>query len=49
MKAPEDNLKGTPLNIDYSKMPNDVVIRFYYSMLGLLGLYLLLRLTLRKK
>jgi hypothetical protein len=49
MKADEDNLKGTSLNIDYSKMPNDVVIRFYYSMLGLLGLYLLLRLTLRKK
>jgi hypothetical protein len=35
--------------IDYSKMPNDVVIKFYYSVLGLLGLYILLRLMLRKK
>ena len=35
--------------IDYSKMPNDYIIRFYYSMLGLLGLYILLRLMLKKK
>lgn len=35
--------------VDYSKMPNDIVIRFYYSTLGLLGLYILLRLMLRKK
>ena len=34
--------------VDYSKMPNDIVIRFYYSTLGLLGLYILLRLMLRK-
>jgi len=36
-------------HIDYSKMPNDVVIRFYYSVLGLLGLYILLRLMMGKK
>jgi hypothetical protein len=50
--ATSANLKSTPLNgskIDYSKMPNDVVIKFYYSMLGLLGLYMLLRLMIRKK
>jgi hypothetical protein len=34
---------------DYSKMPNDTGIQIYYSMLGLLGLYILLRLTLKKK
>ena len=46
------NLKSSPLKgskIDYSKMPNDVVIKFYYSMLGLLGLYMLLRLMIKKK
>jgi hypothetical protein len=41
------SLKGT--KIDYSKMPNDVVIKFYYSMLGLFGLYILLKLMLKKK
>ena len=35
--------------VDYSKMPNDVVIKFYYSVLGLLGLYILLRLMMGKK
>lgn len=43
----EPTLKGS--KIDYSKMPDDVVIKFYYSMLGLLGLYMLMRLMLRKK
>jgi hypothetical protein len=50
--ATSANLKSSPLKgskIDYSKMPNDVVIKFYYSMLGLLGLYMLLRLMIRKK
>ena len=50
--ATESSLKGSQLNgsnIDYSQMPNDVIIRFYYSMLGLLGLYMLLRLMIRKK
>lgn len=41
------SLKGS--KIDYSKMPNDVVIKFYYSMLGLLGLYILLKLMLKKE
>jgi hypothetical protein len=35
--------------IDYSKMPDDTLIQLYYSMLGLLGLYILLRLMLKKK
>jgi hypothetical protein len=34
---------------DYSKMPNDIVIKFYYSMLGLLGIYILLRMMVKKK
>lgn len=36
-------------SIDYSKMPKDPLIKFYYSMLGLLGVYILLRLMLKKK
>jgi hypothetical protein len=50
--ATEENLKSSQLKgskIDYSKMPDDVIIKFYYSMLGLLGLYMLLRLMIRKK
>jgi hypothetical protein len=35
--------------VDYSKMPNDIVIKFYYSMLGLLGLYILLRMMFKKR
>lgn len=34
---------------DYSKMPNDIVIKFYYSILGLLGIYILLRMMIKKK
>ena len=34
---------------DYSKMPNDVLIKFYYSMLGLLGIYILLKMMMKKK
>jgi hypothetical protein len=57
LKEPESfctmsNVQKTGLaqpKIDYSKMPNDRVIRFYYSVLGLLGLYILLRLMLKKK
>jgi hypothetical protein len=41
------NDKGT--TIDYSKMPNDFFIKLYYSSLGLLGLYILLRLMLIKR
>jgi hypothetical protein len=47
-------LKGSPINnnnlnlIDYSKMPDDILVKVYYSSLGLLGLYILLRLFQRK-
>lgn len=40
---------GKQHKIDYSQMPNDIVIKFYYSALGLLGLYILLRLMYRRK
>lgn len=39
--------KGTPVN--YSKMPNDLFIRFYYTSLGLIGLYIFLRIMLRHR
>lgn len=45
--SPKTELKGS--RVDYSKMPNNVIIKFYYSALGLLGLYILLRLMMRKK
>jgi hypothetical protein len=35
-------------NINYSKMPDDVLIKVYYSALGLLGLYIFLRLFQKK-
>jgi len=41
------DLEGSP--IDYSKMPNDALIKMYYSMLGLFGLYILLRLMIKNK
>jgi hypothetical protein len=34
---------------DFSQMPNDIVIKFYYSVLGLLGIYILLRMMIKKK
>ena len=34
---------------DYSKMPDDTLIKIYYSMLGLLGIYILLKLMMKKK
>jgi hypothetical protein len=34
---------------DYSKMPDDILIKIYYSMLGLLGIYILLKLMMKKK
>jgi len=34
---------------DYSKMPDDVFLKIYYSSLGLLGLYIFLRLLERRK
>jgi len=41
------NLKGSP--IDYSAMPNDFFVKLYLSSLGLLGLYILLKMLLRKR
>ena len=41
------NEKGTPVN--YSKMPNDLFIRLYYTSLGLIGLYIFLRIVLRRR
>jgi hypothetical protein len=41
------NEKGAPVN--YSKMPNDFLIRLYYSSLGLLGFYIFLKMMLRKR
>jgi hypothetical protein len=41
------DIEGSP--IDYSKMPNDALIKMYYSMLGLFGLYIILRLMLKNK
>jgi hypothetical protein len=34
---------------DYSKMPDDLLIKLYYSALGLIGIYLLLKIFLKKK
>jgi hypothetical protein len=34
---------------DYSKMPDDTILKIYYSSLGLLGLYILLKLFERKR
>jgi len=39
----------TPAKINCGKMPNDLLIRIYYSLLGLLGFYFFLRITLRKR
>ena len=39
------SLKGS--SIDYSKMPNDILIKFYYSCLGLLGLYFLFKILMK--
>jgi hypothetical protein len=39
----------TETTIDYSKMPNDLLIKLYYSSLGLLGLYIFLNMFLKKK
>lgn len=34
---------------DYSKMPDDLLIKFYYSSLGLLGIYIFMKMMLKKK
>ena len=35
--------------VDYSKMPDDFLIKAYYSSLGLLGLYILMKMFEKKK
>jgi hypothetical protein len=41
---------STSLNsADYSKMPDDLWIKFYYSSLGLLGIYIFMKMMLKKK
>ena len=40
-------LKGSP--IDYSSMPNDFFIKIYMTSLGLLGLYIFLKMILRRR
>ena len=34
---------------DYSKMPDNILIKIYFSMLGLLGIYILLKMMTKKK
>jgi len=41
------NQEGTLIN--YSKMPNDFIIKLYYTSLGLLGLYIFLKMILRNR
>ena len=41
------NEKGTEVN--YSKMPNDFIIKLYYTSLGLIGLYIFLKMMLRQR
>jgi len=41
------NEKGTAIN--YSKMPNDFIIKLYYTSLGLIGLYIFLKMMLRHR
>jgi hypothetical protein len=50
MKSPTSliNEKGTPYN-NYGKMPNDFLIKIYFTSLGLLGLYFFLKIMLRKR
>ena len=43
----DDNIKNKIKN--YSKMPDDIYIKIYYSALGLFGLYILIRLFKKNK
>lgn len=40
-------LKGT--KVDYSKLPDNLLIKFYISSLGLLGIYILLKILFKKQ
>jgi len=42
-------LQGSTININYSAMPDDFFIKLYLSSLGLLGLYIFLKMVLRKR
>lgn len=46
---PNDTSRRSETKVDYSKMPNDLLIKLYYSSLGLLGLYIFLNMFLKKK
>lgn len=35
--------------VDYSRMPDNLLIKFYYSCLGLLGIYILIKMMLKKR
>ena len=37
------------LTLDYSQMPKDLLIKFYFTALGLLGLYIFLKMFMRRK
>ena len=37
------------LTLDYSQMPKDLLIKFYFTALGLLGLYIFLKTFIRRK
>jgi hypothetical protein len=47
--APKSSEGFTTVQIDHSKMPDDLLIKFYYSSLGLLGIYIFLKMMLKKK
>ena len=40
------NLKSSKL--DYSKLPDDKFVKFYYSIMTLLGMYIILKLLFKK-
>jgi hypothetical protein len=45
----ESNTESFTTITDYSKMPDDLFVKLYYSSLGLIGIYLLLNILLKKK
>ena len=54
IKAKKEGFEGmykdnNQLTLDYSQMPKDLLIKFYITSLGLLGLYIFLKMFLKKK
>ena len=45
---PFDTISSSNEKINYSKMPNDRLVKIYYSALGLLGLYIFIKLFKKK-